>query len=58
MKREELEKLALETVSADIYYELADFMGVTTDDELRALIACDGDYKKELLIYGETDEDN
>jgi hypothetical protein len=48
MTREELETLAKETISAELYYELCDFIDVTTDDELRAFIACNGNYELEL----------
>jgi hypothetical protein len=49
MKREDLEKLALETVSADLYYDLADTIDSCNDDELSRIIACNGNYQKELL---------
>jgi inhibitor of KinA sporulation pathway (predicted exonuclease) len=50
MNRQELEKQALATVSSDFYYELADSIETMTDPELQALIACDGDYNKEVLM--------
>ena len=48
--REILEKDALSICSADIYYDLADTIDSVTNQELHDLIACDGDYKKELKI--------
>lgn len=42
MSREELELDALTTVSADLYYDLADNIDSVTDEELYKLIACDG----------------
>lgn len=53
MNREDLEHIALETVSAELYYDLADTIDSVGDDELRAIIACNGDYEKELAISGE-----
>jgi len=50
MKREDLEKLALETVSAELYYDLADTIDSATDDELYKIIECNGSYEKELQI--------
>lgn len=57
MDRELLEKLAMEKCSSHIYYELCDFMDVTTNQELIDIINCDGDYKKECAIWGYCDED-
>lgn len=51
--RETLEQLALETVSAENYYDMADTIDSLTDNELQAIIDCNGDYKKELAISGE-----
>jgi hypothetical protein len=48
LKREDLEKLALETVSAELYYDLADAVGDCADSDLYKIIECGGDYKKEL----------
>jgi hypothetical protein len=48
--REELETQALETVSADLYYELADNMESMSDSDLLYIIACNGNYKKELEL--------
>ena len=56
MNREVLEKLALETASAHIYYELADTIGIIPDSELYELIECDGDYKKECKLWGGCEE--
>ena len=56
MSREDLEKLAVEKCSVEIYYELHDFMGIMTDQELQEIIDCDGDYQKELAIWGAIDE--
>lgn len=36
--REELERLALDAVSAADYYDLADTVGETSDDDLRRII--------------------
>ena len=48
--REELEQQALNTISADLLYELADSISSTSDWELRQLIACRGDYSKEQAL--------
>lgn len=48
--REALEKLALKTISSELYYDLADSIEVVTDEELEAIIECNGNYKKELKI--------
>ncbi len=37
--REQLEKQALAAVSADDYYELCDYLDMTTDEELEMIIA-------------------
>jgi hypothetical protein len=37
MSRDELEKAALNAVSADMYYDLLDCIGETTNDELHAI---------------------
>ena len=50
MTREELEKEALFTVSAALYYDLADNIEITSDEELRQIIAADGDEEKEEAI--------
>lgn len=47
MNRKQLEKLALETISSSNYYELANSVDLCTDQELKSLIACNGDYDKE-----------
>jgi len=56
MDREQLEKLAVEKCSSEIYYELHDFMEIIPDQELQQIIECNGDYQKELAIWGEIDE--
>lgn len=48
--RETLEQQAMQTVSAELYYDLADNLETATDEELRQIINCNGDYKKELEI--------
>ena len=53
MDRETLEKLALETVSAEYYYDLADNISDITDADLYDLIACKGDYRKEIKLEKE-----
>ena len=50
LTREDLEKLALETVSADNYYDLADNIDSTTDYDLSRIIDCGGDYNLELEL--------
>lgn len=50
MDRETLEKIALFTISAQNYYDLADTINETSDDELMDLINCNGDYKKEQAL--------
>lgn len=50
MTREDLEQIALFTVSSELYYDLADNLDTLTDDELLDLIACKGNYKKELKL--------
>lgn len=50
MNRETLEKIALYEISAENYYDLADNLDTLTDDELLDLIACKGNYKKELKL--------
>ncbi len=42
MSREDLETLATETISPDLYYDLCDTIDSVTDEELYKLIACDG----------------
>lgn len=48
--RETLEQQVLETVSPDLYYDLADTIDSVTDEELYKIIECNGDYKKELQV--------
>jgi len=50
MSREDLETLAKETISPDLYYDLCDTIDSVTDDELYKLIACNGDYEQELEL--------
>lgn len=50
MNREDLEKLAQITISSELYYDLCDNLDTISDEELQALIACNGNYKKELKI--------
>jgi hypothetical protein len=50
MNREDIEKIALFTVSSEYYYDLADNIYDIPTDELLELIACNGDYKKELAL--------
>lgn len=50
MNREDLEKIALFTVSSELYYDLCDNLDTLDDSELLELIACNGDYKKELKL--------
>jgi hypothetical protein len=49
--REILEQQALETVSADLYYDLADNIDSATDHELIDIINCNGDYRKEMELW-------
>ena len=49
--REDLEKLALAKVSAENHYELADNIDSTSDEELKKIIASDGNYEKEMEIH-------
>ena len=44
---EYLKEEALKTVSAELYYDLADTIDEMTEDELRTLISFNGDYAKE-----------
>ena len=50
MTREDLEKLALYTVSSEHYYDLADCIGDMADCDIYDLIDCKGDYKTELKL--------
>ena len=50
MDREDLERAALEAVSATNYYDLADNIDATSDDELYKIIDADGDETKEEAI--------
>lgn len=53
MDREALEKLALQTVSTELYYDLADTIDALDDDILLTVIGCGGYYRleKERLNY-------
>lgn len=50
MDREDLERAALEAVSATNYYDLADNIDATSDDDLYKIIDADGDETKEENI--------
>ena len=50
--RDELEQKAKMTVSAELYYDLADTIDSVSDDELHRLIACNGNYELEQLEQG------
>lgn len=50
MNREELEAEALRVVSATNYYDLADNIESTSDEELRQIIAANGSEKLEEAI--------
>lgn len=45
-----LKKVALETVSPELYYDLSDNIDDMDALELQAIINCNGDYKKELKL--------
>ena len=47
LSREDLEKLALQKVSTDNYYDLADNIDGTSDEELYFIIECGGDVVEE-----------
>ena len=49
--REELKAEALQTISADYYYDLADTIDELTDDDLAAIIACQGDVNEEEKLF-------
>ena len=49
--REELKSEALATVSAANYYDLADTIDECTDDQLAALIACQGNEAEEEQLF-------
>lgn len=51
--REVLEILALNTISAEHYYDLADNISDMENDELQALIDCKGNFRKELEYIGD-----
>lgn len=50
LDRESLEKLALELVSADLYYELLDCMAETSDAELLRIIEVETENKLKTTI--------
>lgn len=50
LEREVLEQIALFTVSAENYYDLADNINEMSDEDLSELIKCNGNYKKELKL--------
>ena len=52
--RDTLEKMALKTVSAELYYDLADNIDSMSDVELYDIIECGGNYKKEQALYNIT----
>jgi len=47
MNRETLEKIALETVSAELYYDLADTIDEASNEDLYKIISFKGNYKLE-----------
>ena len=51
MEREVLEKMALQIISSELYYDLADNIQDIPDEELLDLIKCNGSYKKEIKLY-------
>lgn len=46
--REDLELQARMTCSAEVYYDLMDGIDDVTDAQLRHIIECQGDYRKEM----------
>ena len=50
MDRESLERIARQTVSPELYYDLCDNIDDMTDYDLAELIECNGNYKKELKL--------
>lgn len=53
MNREDLEELAMRTVSPDNYYDLADSLDSMSDNDLRDVIDCNGDVNLENKLTGE-----
>jgi hypothetical protein len=51
MNREELEREALRVCSSDIWYDLADTIHETPDDDLQFIINCNGDFELESKMY-------
>ena len=49
-----IKRLALETVSPELYYDLADNIDDMNIIELLEVIACNGDYEQELKIQEKT----
>lgn len=54
MDRDTLEQTALQTVSSDYYYDLADTIDSMTDEQLYQIVECDGDVKLEEKLQGVT----
>ena len=50
MDRELLERIAKQTISSELYYDLCDNIDAMTDVELCELIECNGNYKQELKL--------
>lgn len=48
--RETLEQQALQAVSAELYYDLADNIDACDDEQLYKIIACNGDYENECEL--------
>lgn len=48
LNREQLEKEALATVSSELYFDLLNAIDDAPDAELERIIACNGDYEKEI----------
>lgn len=48
--RQALERLTLATVSSDNYYDMQNNIDISTDNELREVIACKGNYIIEQLL--------
>jgi len=57
MTREDLEKLALEICSPELYYDLADNINEADDDELYKILEAKGNFKRELELNGQNIED-
>lgn len=48
--REALESVAKQVVSSELFYDLCDTIDDCSDYELRELIRCGGDYRKEMKL--------